>query len=169
MLLDLGSINGRQSPIRCDCHNVPDANDVPRAFFVIMSHLLLHLIEEFIQMGLVYVRWMCPIERVMESLKKHFKNLGRPEASIVYNYSTDEIMGFVTRYMHGYDVVKNSVWDADLEDCNEYEVLEDVATDFLLTSKLRDQAHVYVLQNNTLMAPIYRSMFHYYVDHLPMS
>ena len=65
-------------------------------------------------------------------------------------------MGFATSYMHGYDVVRRRVWDADPEDCAEYEVLEGAAVDITLTRAQRDSAHKYVLRNSTLTASYYR-------------
>ena len=58
--------------------------------------------------------------------------------------------------MHGFDVVRRRVWDADPEDCEEYEVLEGASVDILLTHAERDEAHRYVLRNNTLTATFYR-------------
>ena len=128
----------------------------PPTFFDIMSHLPLHLVKELIILGPVQVRWMYPVERTMMTLKNHVKNRARPEASISHGYLLDETMGFATSYMHGFDVVRRRVWDADPEDCEEFEVLEGATTDYKLSRLERDAIHRFVLRNSTLTEPYYR-------------
>ena len=128
----------------------------PLTFFDVMSHLPLHLVDELIILGPAQVRWMYPIERNMMTLKNHVKNRARPEASIAHGYLLDETMGFATSYMHGFDVVRRRVWDADPEDCEEFEVLEGGYVDVTLSRSERDALHMFVLRNNTLTAPYYR-------------
>ena len=128
----------------------------PPTFFDIMSHMPEHLVDELIVLGPVQVRWMYPVERTMMTLKSHVKNRARPEASIAHGYLLDETMGFATSYIHGFDVVRRRVWDADPEDCAEFEVLEGAPTEVTLSRGERDSAHKYILRNNTLTAPFYR-------------
>ena len=128
----------------------------PLTFFDVMSHHPVHLVEELFVLGPTQVRWMYPIERTMMTLKSHVKNRARPEASIAHGYLLDETMGFATSYMHGFDVVRRRVWDADPEDCEEFEVLEGASTDYSLSRAQRDAIHKFVLRNNTLTAHLYR-------------
>lgn len=128
----------------------------PLTFFNIMAHLPFHLVNELFLLGPTQVRWMYPIERTMMTLKNHVKNRARPEASIAHGHLLDETMGFATSYMHGYDVVRRRVWDADPEDSAEFEVLEGASKDVFLTRAQRDQAHKYVIRNSTLTAAYYR-------------
>lgn len=128
----------------------------PPTFFDIMSHLPMHLVKELFILGPCQVRWMYPIERTMMTLKSHVKNRARPEASIAHGYLLEETMGFATSYMHGYDVVTRRVWDADPEDCAEFEVLQGASTEVTLSRAERDSIHKFVLRNNTLTAPLYR-------------
>lgn len=97
-------------------------------FFDIMSHLPLHLVEELAILGPVHVRWMYPVERNM----------------IARGYLLDETMGFVTGYFHGFDKMRQRVWDADLEDCNEYEVLEGGFDTINLPQPLYVKAYEYI-------------------------
>ncbi|KAL5580230.1 hypothetical protein UlMin_012672 [Ulmus minor] len=60
----------------------------PPAFFDIMIHLVLHLPEEAILGGPVYMRWMYPFER----------NAAKPEGSISEGYVVDEALTFCSRY-----------------------------------------------------------------------
>ena len=128
----------------------------PPTLFNVMSHLPMHLVNELIILGPPQVRWMYPIERNMMTLKNHVRNRARPEASIAHGYLMDETMGYATSYMHGFDVVRRRVWDADPEDSAEFEVLEGAPVDFILTRPQRDSMHKFVLRNNTLTAPLYR-------------
>jgi hypothetical protein len=41
----------------------------PPTFMDIMSHLMIHLVEELYICGLVHCRWMYPIERYLKTLK----------------------------------------------------------------------------------------------------
>ena len=127
----------------------------PPTFFDVMSHLPLHLVDEFIVLGPTQVRWMYPIERSMMMLKNHVKNRARPEASIAQGYLLDETMGFATSYLHGFDAVRRRIWDADPEDSSEFEVLEGAAVDVILSRSERDALHRFILRNNTLTAPYY--------------
>jgi hypothetical protein len=43
--------------------------EFPPSFFDIMTHLLLHLVEELELCGLVHTCWMYPIERYLKTLK----------------------------------------------------------------------------------------------------
>lgn len=128
----------------------------PPSFFVMMSHLPLHLVEELIILGPVHVRWMYPVERTLGALKNYVWNRSRPEASIARGYLLEETMGFMTSYMDGFEEVRRRVWDSNPEDCDDYEVMEGAANKAHLSTKLRDVAHLYVLRNNTLMLPYYR-------------
>src|SRR5436305_632197 len=99
---------------------------------------------------------MYPIKQSMRTLKNHVKNRARPKASIAHGYLLEETMGFATSYMYGFDVVGRRVWDANPEDCAEYEVLEGGYVDFNLSQAQRDAIHKFVLRNNTPIAPLYR-------------
>ena len=59
----------------------------PPSFFDIMVHLLVHMVREIKFCGLVYLRWMYPIERYMKILKEYVKNQYRPEASMIERYN----------------------------------------------------------------------------------
>ena len=95
------------------------------------------------------------MERTLGSLKGHVKNRARLEASIARGYLMEETMGYITSYMEGYDTVRRHVWDANPEDGDDYEVLEGAVSDMVLSKKLRNEAHLFVLRNNTLMQPYY--------------
>jgi len=66
-----------------------------------MIHLVMHLPEEAIQGGPVYMRWMYPFERYMKKLKNYVRNKARPEGSIAEGYVADEALTFCSRYLEG--------------------------------------------------------------------
>ncbi|BBH03201.1 hypothetical protein Prudu_013997, partial [Prunus dulcis] len=55
----------------------------PPAFFTSMMHVMVHLPEEALLAGPVNYRWMYPIERLLEALKKSVRNRAKPEGSII--------------------------------------------------------------------------------------
>ncbi|KAM6577712.1 hypothetical protein CsatB_029549 [Cannabis sativa] len=73
----------------------------PPAFFDIMIHLVLHLPEEAILGGPVFMRWMYRFERYMKKLKNYVGNKARPEGSIAEGYVADEAVTFCSMYFKG--------------------------------------------------------------------
>ena len=66
-----------------------------------MIHLVLHLPEEAILGGPVFMRWMYPFERYMKKLKNYVGNKARPEGSIAEGYVADEAVTFCSMYFKG--------------------------------------------------------------------
>ncbi|KAL5552934.1 hypothetical protein UlMin_040335 [Ulmus minor] len=75
-----------------------EANRRKFSFFDIMIHLVLHLPEEAILGGPVYMRWMYPFERYLKRLKDYVRNAAKPEGSISEGYVVDEALTFCSRY-----------------------------------------------------------------------
>lgn len=125
----------------------------PPAFFDVMTHLIIHAVEELDQFGPVTTRWMYPMERYMKLLKGHVGTYYRPEASMALGYIKDETLGYLTEYMAGFDHVKTRVWQSEQEDGDIGEVLEGAGVPKKLSRQQRDLAHQYVLQNTMLMQP----------------
>ncbi|KAD5508306.1 hypothetical protein E3N88_16009 [Mikania micrantha] len=73
----------------------------PPAFFDIMVHLVIHLPEEAILGGPVYMRWMYPFERYMKKLNAYVRNKARPKGSIAEGYVADEALTFCSMYLEG--------------------------------------------------------------------
>ncbi|KAK1642840.1 hypothetical protein QYE76_060645 [Lolium multiflorum] len=65
----------------------------PPSFFNIMTHLLVHLVEEISILGPVFLHNMFPFERFMGVLKKYVRNRARPEGSIAKGYGNEEQAG----------------------------------------------------------------------------
>src|SRR4051812_31827942 len=64
----------------------------PPSFFNIMTHLLVHLVDEIAILGPVFLHNMFPFERFMGVLKKYVRNRARPEGSISKGYGTEEVI-----------------------------------------------------------------------------
>ncbi|KAK1626032.1 hypothetical protein QYE76_000347 [Lolium multiflorum] len=71
----------------------------PPSFFNIMTHLLVHLVEEIGVLGPVFLHNMFPFERFMGVLKKYVHNRVRPEGSISKGYGTEEVIEFCVDFI----------------------------------------------------------------------
>jgi hypothetical protein len=73
----------------------------PPSFFNIMTHLLVHLVEEISILGAIFLHNMFPFERFMGVLKKCVRNRARPAGSIVKGYGTEEVIEFCADFVPG--------------------------------------------------------------------
>ena len=71
----------------------------PPTFFNIMTHLIVHLVEEIRILGPVFLHNMFPFERFMGVLKKYVHNRARPEGSISKGYGTEEVIEFCVDFI----------------------------------------------------------------------
>jgi hypothetical protein len=71
----------------------------PPSFFNIMTHLLVHLVEEIAILGPIFLHNMFPFERFMRSLKKYAHNRARAEGSISMGYGTEEVIEFCVDFI----------------------------------------------------------------------
>ncbi|XP_056691688.1 uncharacterized protein [Spinacia oleracea] len=71
----------------------------PPAFFDIMVHLPVHLVEPIKLGGPVGNRCMYGIERYLWELKQDVQNKGRPEGSMAEGYQAKECAAFIARYL----------------------------------------------------------------------
>lgn len=123
----------------------------PPSFFDIMTHLVVHLVEEIRICGPVSLRWMYPFERVMKPLKQYVKNKARPEGCMVATYAIEEALGFYTEYIQAYEGTSRRVWDGEEDPRMNSVVPEGKGTIFYLDSIMRHQAHVCILDNSTVI------------------
>jgi len=72
----------------------------PPSFFDIMVHLIVHLVREIRLCGLVFLRWMYPIEQCMKIFNGYVKNPYQTKASII-----EEAIEFCTTYVLEVDVI----------------------------------------------------------------
>ena len=71
----------------------------PPSFFNIVTHLLVHLVEEIDILGPVFLHNMFPFERFVRVLKKCVRNRARPEGSIASAYGTEEVIDFCVDFI----------------------------------------------------------------------
>ena len=77
----------------------------PPSFFDIMTHLLVHLVNEIFILGPVFLHNMFPLERFMGVLKKYVHNRARPEGSIAKGYGTEEVIEFCVDFIPDLDSI----------------------------------------------------------------
>ena len=133
----------------------------PPAFFDIMIHLVLHLPEEAILGGPVYMRWMYPFERYIKKLKDYVRNAAKPEGSIAEGYVVDEALTFCSRY---FDDVETRFNRPDRNDdgthpSRQFSVFESQCKPLgkrsrvLVNAKVRNSAEFYILNNSPELEP----------------
>jgi hypothetical protein len=71
----------------------------PPSFFNIMTHLLVHLVEEIEILGPVFLHNMFPFERFMGVLKNYVRNRARPEGSMSKGRETEEVIEFCVDFL----------------------------------------------------------------------
>ena len=99
------------------------------------------------------VRWMYPMERYLKILKGYVRNRARPEASIAEGYAIDETFGFCIDYMQLYTVTSRRIWDDKEDPTMNDEILEGVGRPKILTSKIHDWIHEFVVNNVAPLEP----------------
>jgi hypothetical protein len=73
--------------------------EVLPSIFDVMTHLLIHLVEELDLCGLVQTQWMYPIERYLKTLNGYVGNRAKPEGTMAKIYAIEETVGFCTKYL----------------------------------------------------------------------
>ena len=61
----------------------------PPAFFDVMVHLLVHIMEDIIQLRPTFLHSMMPFERMNGVIKGYVRNMSRPEGSIARGFLTE--------------------------------------------------------------------------------
>jgi hypothetical protein len=79
----------------------------PPAFFDVMVHLCIHLIDDAILRVPVQYGWMYPVERRLLTLKRFVRNMARPEGSIAEAYVANECLTACSRYFADVDTRHN--------------------------------------------------------------
>ncbi len=84
-------------------------------FFVVMTHLSIHLVKELELCGLVQTWWMYPIERYLKTLKGYVGNITKLEGSMAKKYKVEKVVGLCIEYLVDFIATRCRVWD-DNED-----------------------------------------------------
>jgi hypothetical protein len=72
---------------------------LPPAFFDIMVHLLVHLMDDIIHLGPAFLDNMIPFERMNGVIKGYVHNIVRPDGSITQGFLTEDCTSFYTNYL----------------------------------------------------------------------
>ena len=132
--------------------------ELPLSIFVIMMHLLIHLVEEMFLCGPVQTRWMYPFEQFMKGLKSFVKNKSKSESSMAHGYLKEESIGFLNEYLSNYTPTTKRTWDDKEEPAMNDEILEGIKKDRVMSPKFQKLIHGFVLDNTEYMEP-YRRYF----------
>src|SRR3954466_7282726 len=123
----------------------------PPSFFNIMTHLLVHLVEEIAILGLVFLHNMFSFERYMGVLKKYVHNRSRPEGSISKGYVTEEVIEFCVDFIPDLKAIRvpESRHEGRLRGKGTLGCKAMICRD----GHSLNQAHYTVLQRSILIAP----------------
>ena len=123
----------------------------PPSFFDVMTHLLVHLVEEIQVLGPVFLHNMFPFERFMAVLKKYVHNRARPEGSISNGYGNEEVIEFCVDFIH--DLKPIGVPQSRHEGRLSGKGTLGKKTKICMDGHSFTEAHYTVLQSSTLVAP----------------
>jgi hypothetical protein len=121
----------------------------PPTFMDVMSHLLIHLVEELYICGPVHCRWMYPIERYMKTLKDYVRTYTRPEASMVEGYAMTETLGYSTEYLQRFTATRKCVWNDKEDPRMNDEIVQGSRWARPLSQNMHLWAHKFVINNSS--------------------
>ena len=75
----------------------------PPAFFDVMVHLCVHIVDDIIDLGPSFLHNMMPFERMNGIIKGFVRNMSRPDGSIVQGYLAQECISFCENFLYGAD------------------------------------------------------------------
>jgi hypothetical protein len=123
----------------------------PPTFMDIMSHLMIHLVEELYVCRPVHCRWMYPVEQYRKILKDYVRTYARPEASMVEGYVMSETLGYCTEYMQRFQGTSRRVWDDKKEQFMNDEMVQGSGWARPLSDELRAWLHDFVINNSVVL------------------
>lgn len=127
----------------------------PPAFFDMMTHVILHLVEELDWLGPVHSRWCYGVERYLYVLKQYVRNRTKPEASIAKGYMYAESLGFLSEHLKLYPLHQR-MWTPDEDERNCGEVLEGRESHRRMELPELTAIHEFVIANYAATASLYR-------------
>ena len=127
--------------------------ELPPAFFDVMVHLTIHLVEELFLCGPVHVRWMYPYERYFKTLKGFVRNLAKPEECMAKGYEVEEACGFVGEFISEDVGSFRKVWDSEEDPILNDVVLEGNGKLRVLDALMHRHIHSFVLENADVIEP----------------
>jgi hypothetical protein len=122
--------------------------EFPPTFLDIMTHLMVHLVEELFICGPVHTRWMYPMERYMKTLKDFVRTHARPEGSMAEGYAMEETLGYCTEYLTRFEPTSKRVWDDKEDPIMNDEIVQGGGLQRTLGEDERVWAHEFVVNNS---------------------
>ena len=71
----------------------------PPAFFDVMVHLCVHIVDDIIDLGLTFLHSMMSFERMNGVIKGFIRNMSHPDGSMAQGYLTKECISFCESYL----------------------------------------------------------------------
>ncbi|XP_074572618.1 uncharacterized protein LOC141829097 [Curcuma longa] len=136
----------------------------PPSFFDIMVHLTVHLVREVKLCGPVWYRWMFPFERYMRTLKGYVRNRNRPEGCMAECYIAEEAVEFCSEFLSNMNTIgipskhRETMLTKSLSCANVH----------VCCHEEWEQAHRYVLENDTEVDPYIREHMTHLKQKYPM-
>jgi hypothetical protein len=136
--------------------NITDAGEAlcllekvfPPTFMDVMSHLMIHLVEELYICGPIHCRWMYPIERYMKTLKDFVRMYAKLEASMAEGYIITETLGYSIEYMQRFSGTRQRVWDEKEEPRMYDEIVQGGGWNRPMSNRFQNWIHDFVLDNS---------------------
>src|SRR4051794_32394623 len=72
----------------------------PPAFFDIMVHLLVHIVDDIEDLGPMFLHNMMALERMNGFIKGCVRNRSHPDGSIIHGFLTEERISFCKNYIN---------------------------------------------------------------------
>lgn len=86
-----------------------------QVFFDIMTHLVIHFMEEVDICWPVQLRWCYLVECYLDVPTKNVQDKSKPEACMASGYSVDESLGLCSKYFALFPHIRWHVWDWEEE------------------------------------------------------
>lgn len=128
----------------------------PPGFFDIMTHLIIHLVDELEICGPIHARWCYSIERYLGVLTSFVRDKSKPEAGMATGYMIEESLGFCTEYFSLYPHTRRRIWDPEEEMRDAGEVLLGRSTPKRLSYQALVHAHDYVIKHSVHTSELLR-------------
>jgi hypothetical protein len=71
----------------------------PPFFFDMQEHLMIHLMDQILTLGPLYLHSLFPYERFLAVLKAYVRNCAHSDGSIMEGYTTEEVVKCCTDYL----------------------------------------------------------------------
>ena len=124
-------------------------------FFDIITHLLVHLVEELYWCGPIHACWCYLVECFMGLIVKFFRDRSSPKASMAAGYNIDEALGFCIKYFKLYPHSKQRIWNHNEEMQDSSKKIISLGKSVTLNEDEMNQIHDYVIKNSVYTAKLY--------------